>query len=483
MIMQTFILRFLAVLRHFLSFAAFRPKSDLATLLLLSLVALLALVSFSPEALAKKKDKSAAQESSTEDATNDSAGKKAKEKVKNKVKNKDKTAEKELPDVSIPLLYLTDRNLEEGKENYGSKRKYIIDCKHDMYYGTANVLVKNYEHKTDKELFEHLGWKEEKKGDPDIVACDKIDDKDPDKAKADFFKRIESTLAASGSDRLCLFVHGACEGFDDAAQDAAALAYSVEYPVVFYSWPSVPKTLKYVVDGGNNEWSQEHFNMFLNDLLQFRNEHKIHLIIVSHSMGNRLVMRAAHLLERTQLVRDAELVSPDIDAETFKHYILGMENQGAVIRLYTSSQDKMLALSQMVYGGYYRLGEGVGSVFSGLSTGKKPKEEPDKIISENASSGDHLPHHKKGMAERIDFTEVDEGFRGHSIPFDMLASMIRNDVPGKGLKLVSATPGKGSSLARFMSWSHKLGKIDDEGDTDLCKKIVKTDEKVITGSR
>ncbi|MFX8708268.1 alpha/beta hydrolase, partial [Acinetobacter baumannii] len=86
-----------------------------------------------------------------------------------------------------------------------------------------------------------------------------------------------------------------------------ALAYSVEYPVVFYSWPSVPKTLKYVVDGGNNEWSQEHFNMFLNDLLQFRNEHKIHLIIVSHSMGNRLVMRAAHLLERTQLVRDAEL--------------------------------------------------------------------------------------------------------------------------------------------------------------------------------
>ena len=395
-------------------------------------------------------------------------------------------------DLSIPVLYVTDRD-EDPKENYGSKRRYVIDCKHEMFYGTANVVVKNSDNKTDGKVLEALGWKPEPQKDTDEVSCDKIKAESSETEKAEFFKRLEAAMIAAGSDRVCLFVHGADEGFNDAARDAAALAYSLEYPLVFYSWPSVPKTFSYVVDGGNNEWSQAHFNTFIRDLLEFRKSHKLDLIIVSHSMGNRLVIRAAAHMERTQLVKDAELVSPDIDAETFKHYVMGMENQGAVLRLYTSTRDKMLPLSQMVYGGYYRLGEGVGDVFGGLKKSDKDddnnqkggdKQEADADVNVAASSGNHMPHHKRGLVERIDFTEIDEGLSGHSIPFSMLASMIHTDLPGKGLALVSSKPGKGSRLARFMSWTHHLGKIDDDGDTDLCKRIIKsTDESLKTGSQ
>lgn len=394
----------------------------------------------------------------------------------------------------VPLLYLTDRNAD--KPYYGSRRKYVIDCKHDMYYGVADVNVADYKKKNDARLTDQLGWKKESQGTVDSVHCEQIDGADPAETKSKFFERLTAMLEKSGDNKLCLFVHGAAEGFDDAALDAAALAYSVEYPLVFYSWPSVPKLLGYDVDGGNNEYSQAHFNTFLRDLLDYRKQHPLELIIVSHSMGNRLVIRAAHLLDRSGLVKDAELVSPDIDAETFKHYVLGMENEHATIRLYTSNRDKMLPLSQMLSGGYYRLGEGVGAVFSGLkkdsdstsapqtatkkdadtSSSKTAAEEPTSMLAtdiRNVPSGKSMSENSRGLAERIDFTAVDEGFRGHTIPFEMLASMIRTDTPGIGLALAPANPGKGSNLARFMRWSHHLGKVDDHGDSDLCKRVVK----------
>lgn len=424
----------------------------------------------------KKRDKNAKKDAVE---TND-------EKTKEAKKKRDKKAQaEEREGISIPVLYLTDRDNDE-KKNYGSRRKYIVDCKHDMFYGTANVIVRNTDAKRNSELFKNLGWTPGGKRSVDEVTCDKIASTEPDGGKGEFLKRLQTSMEQAGSDDVCLFVHGADEGFDDAARDAAALAYSMQCPLILYSWPSVPKAISYVVDGGNNEWSQGHFNTFVKDLIEFKKEHKLHLIIISHSMGNRLVIRAAVHLERTQLVKDVELVSPDIDAETFKHYIMGMENQGAVLRLYTSTKDKMLPLSQMMYGGYYRLGEGVGEVFGGL--GKK-KDDQDSSSKQDAridsksdddiavSSGNHLPHHKRGLVERIDFTDIDEGVRGHSIPFQALASMIHNDEPGNGLALLASKPGKGSGLARFMSWSHHLGKYSDENDNDLCKKIVHVKEK------
>src|SRR5262249_9294498 len=145
----------------------------------------------------------------------------------------------------------------------------------------------------------------------------------------------------------------------------------IHRPVILYSWPSVPKMLKYFVDSGNNEYSQAHFNLFARDLLTFSDLHPVSIYVVSHSMGNRTIVRAVPVLAGRGLIKDLELVSPDIDEETFKHYVLGLHHEHGVVRLYVSYKDKMLPLSQMLHGGYYRLGEGVGSVLGRARTLQK----------------------------------------------------------------------------------------------------------------
>ena len=378
--------------------------------------------------------------------------------------------------VTVPILYLTDRTLDD-KKNYGAKRRYVVDCKHHMYYGTASVVVADEHHKLSEKLGQQLNWRAGNNLHREHVSCDKILTGSPQKDKEEFLKRLEAALDSSGADKVCVYVHGAEDSFNGSAEDAASLAYSLEMPLIMYSWPSNPKASGYFVDGGNNEWSQGHFNMFINDLSEFSKKRKIDVVIVSHSMGNRLVVRAAHLLQNSRIVSDAELVSPDIDAETFKHYIMGMENKGATIRLYSSTHDKMLALSQMLHGGYFRLGEGVGTVFGAMGRSQK-KQDGDSVVSSSKVLSEKTftpaPEHQPGVMERIDFTEVDSGFTGHSIPFDMLASMIKTNKPGPGLLMAHSKPGKGSGLARFLCSWKRLGKVNDTGDNDLCMKIIKT---------
>lgn len=387
----------------------------------------------------------------------------------------DEACKEKHDNVAVPILYLTDRQL-DAKKNYNVKRKYTVDCKHDMYYGTASVVVNDEHHKLSEKLTQQLNWHAENKLHRDDVECDKILTGSAEKDKEEFFKRLEGMLDSCGTDRVCIFVHGAEDSFNGAAGDAACLAYSLELPLIMYSWPSNPRSTRYFVDSGNNEWSQGHFNMFINDLSEFSKKRKIDLVLVSHSMGNRLVVRAAPLLQSSRIVNDVELVSPDIDAETFKHYIMGMQIRGGTIRLYSSTHDKMLALSQMLHGGYFRLGEGVGTVFGAVQSQKR--QDGDSKVTSSKSAGENglqpAPEHRHGLMERIDFSEVDSGFTGHSIPFDMLASMIKTNKPGPGLIMAESSPGKGSNLARFMYWRKQLGKVSDTGDNDLCMKIIKT---------
>ncbi|PWU00778.1 MAG: hypothetical protein C5B53_03610, partial [Candidatus Melainabacteria bacterium] len=74
----------------------------------------------------------------------------------------------------IPVLFITDRNLAPPKKHpdavdFGPHRKYIGECKHDPYMGTAYCVMPNVEGKQlDKHLTD-LGWAaaqgKEKEGD------------------------------------------------------------------------------------------------------------------------------------------------------------------------------------------------------------------------------------------------------------------------------------------------------------------------------
>jgi len=440
--------------------------------------------------------------------------------------------------VVVPVYFLTDRN--RTGETFGSQRKYITHCKHDMYYGTAYVPVANKELKSKNEKFAKLGWTTSNTLHRGPSVKRRIDDSNPVESKKQFFELIAHVLDQSGKNELGVFVHGADDAFEDAASDAAQLSYYLERPIVLYSWPSVPKMLGYMIDGGNNEYSQGHFNMFLSDLLQFREHHPLEVIMLSHSMGNRLVVRSVPLIAGTELIKDAELISPDVDEETFKHYILGMRyGKGGTLRLYVSYRDKMLPLSQMLYGGYYRLGEGVGAIFdrsqlpalrsivppggaagkpasisastdsgatqppvrieASTTDGAADPAEGTTINGAKSGEGESASPPKFGLSgnglsftingeggqtfdlskllnriEGINFTALDTGFSGHSIPFKLIGSMLATDSPPPGYKLVPAKMRSGSKLARF--FSRKMRAAANGSNAGAWQAVVKADQ-------
>jgi len=352
--------------------------------------------------------------------------------------------------VSIPVYYLTDRDLEG--ESFGHHRRYHSHCQHEMYYGTAYVVRPNKDNKTDKEMMNRLGWKEVEKKPPKVATKDRIDPDDVKKSKREFFDRLKDALAKSKQTDLCVYVHGACDAFEDSAQDAADMAYAMEKPLVLYSWPSTPKWRSYFIDGSNSEWSQGHFNMFCKDLLSFQQEYPgMHAVFLSHSMGNRLVIRSLPVVYGKGLVSNWELMSPDIDADTCRHYIMGITPDASKIRLYVSNRDKMLPLSQILSGGYYRLGEAANKVVVGPVAERMPP----------------------GQMERIDFTVLDTGFTGHTIPCDLVAHIFTNNEPGPHLVLVPETQVRANRLVRFANRGEKLDDTTGSLPPEFCKKVMK----------
>jgi len=352
--------------------------------------------------------------------------------------------------VQVPVLYVTDRQM--LGETFGPRRRYPIHCQHFMYYGTAFVFVPNHHNKTQKELDAlHLGWKAVDTKPLKISTKDRIDPTDPPASKLAFLDRIKSSLDQSGQEDLCIYVHGAEDAFEDSVQDAAELEYSMELPLVMYSWPSDPKMRGYFIDGSNNEWSQAHFDTFCKDLIGLRAQHPMKVILTSHSMGNRIVIRSIPVILGTGLIKQCELISPDMDADTCRHYAMGVTEGPAKIRIFVSNKDKMLPIAQMLAGGYYRLGEAAN-----------PMSIPEEW---KATANPEL-------FERIDFTAVDKGFRGHSIPFDLVASIVRTNTAGPGLKLVPESEVRANRLVRFADKSEKFSPESSGLPEQFCKRVL-----------
>jgi esterase/lipase superfamily enzyme len=347
--------------------------------------------------------------------------------------------------IGVPVLFVTDRD--QDGHSFGSRRRYSSGCKHDMYYGTAMVTVPN-DHKVvlDTHLAA-LGWQGESHKGGKIAPENCIQSTDPEAAKKEFFDRVKSALDKQNSPECCVFVHGAADAFEDCLIDAATLAYHLQKPLILYSWPSRPSIVGYFADSTNIEWSQHHFNTFCKDLLDFKAEHPLQVIALSHSMGNRLVIRALPVVYGKNLISDWELISPDIDADTCRHYTIGYSQPDARIRLYVSNKDKVLPLSQLVNGGYYRLGEAANPA----------------VEQRHATVSEYL--------ERIDFTAVDKGFHGHSLPFDLVADMVHNDKPGEGYALVPETSVHGNGIVRMADHADALRPTSKE--SDFCSRVVK----------
>lgn len=352
--------------------------------------------------------------------------------------------------ISIPVNYVTDREL--VGETFGPNRRYKTDCQHQMYYGTANVIIPNVDNKNDPALFKALGWKIVDQKPPKIFSKDRIDPTDYPAAQKAFMERLKDSLDRAGSPELCLYVHGAADGFEDCTIDAALMAYAIQKPLVLYSWPSDPRLRGYFIDSTDVEWSQAHFDQFLTDLLALHEAHPLEVISISHSMGNRLVIRGLPVVYGKNLIKDWELVSADMDADTCRHYTLGRQQLDAKLRIYVSNRDKALPLASLLAGGYYRLGEAANPTYAANSKNVKAI-----------------------VFQRIDFTNLDTGFMGHKVPCKLISSMVTTDKPGPDLALVDQSAVDASRFARFVSKKQDFNATSSQAG--FYKKVVRVDKQ------
>lgn len=305
----------------------------------------------------------------------------------------------------------------------------------------------------------------------------------------EFDAALKAALKISPQNEVFIFVHGFNNSFDVAATNAAHLALSTGCPVILYSWPSAAKIFRYSLDECNNEWSQEHFNQFLEQMLVTKQATGAKFTIVAHSMGNRLFVRAIPVLAGKGLFNDMYMVNPDFDAETFIHYLsryiptAGLR-AGVKAQLLVSRKDNALSISEWLFGGYTRLGQGVDSTLSALtspqlfsSVWKKElplQAEPQGEVPEPDPALLNSIHHAFKM---IDVTALDHGAIGHKVPHDFIAWMhFKNQAP-PGFEFHTEKEMRANRLSNLFARKSKQYMESPMGEVSTVVKIDANDKK------
>lgn len=229
----------------------------------------------------------------------------------------------------------------------------------------------------------------------------------------------DATNARKG--RVLLYVHGFRETFETTSADTIQIARLTGFdgPVVAYSWPSQGELLSYAVDETNMYWDENNFRRFLTKLSG--QPWVKDIVIVSHSLGARLVLPSVEYVDRTSSNADSSnisniiLASPDVDRQDFERDIADevlsarRVNNDRRITVYASAKDKALALSRTIHG-YPRLGSPY--CFDPFERADlKAKGLPERCYASKSKYG--VSPQKSGLTI-IDTSEVSSGGTGHS---------------------------------------------------------------------
>ena len=221
--------------------------------------------------------------------------------------------------------------------------------------------------------------------------------------------------------RVLLYVHGYRETLQTTARDTVQIGAMSNFggPIIHYSWPSQGNLLSYAVDETNMYWDQRNFRNFLTKLA--RTEWVKEIVIVSHSLGARLVIPAVDYVDRTSTNADSSnisniiLASPDVDREDFERDIAEevlaarRVNNDRRVTVYASLSDRALAVSRAVHG-YPRLGSPY--CFSPFEAKDlKAKGLPQRCF---ATKTKYETEPAKTGFTIIDTTDVSGGGAGHS---------------------------------------------------------------------
>jgi len=391
--------------------------------------------------------------------------------------------------IRVPVYFITDRNLvsdtpEQGAV-FGPHRKYIGDCKHDPYMGLAWCVIKNTDGKQITPALAQLGWApvegREREG---ASKATLITASDFPTIESKFYDRVRADALKTEHKDIIMFAHGYKNGFESAMKTASRFSYTFEEPTILYSWPSVDKLRSYSSDENNNEWSQEHFVEQMQRIEPVSTaDPPVNLRIYAHSMGSRLVVRGAPFLREKPFVKECALVCPDIDEGLVRHYAHRYLSTKAtvILRLYMSQHDKALAFSQIIHGGYNRLGECADSLASlgkqALSVIPGAQAAEAATTDDSQKEIDDVAAKLKKRLQTIDFTVLDHGMIGHKIPVGLIHSMAYTETPGPGLEFLTQGSGERSRTSRMISrMTHTKLTGDGWVGDDNCLRVAETEK-------
>lgn len=177
-----------------------------------------------------------------------------------------------------------------------------------------------------------------------------------------FYGELSACVAKSDKKEAFVFIHGFKVAFDEAVYRTAQISHDLQFKgaPILYSWPSNGKIYDYTPDINNADWTVDHLEVFLKDLVAKSDARVIHLI--AHSMGNRALTNALDRLSATFAAGTPKfnqivLTAPDVDADIFRGLAGRIRALGRKITLYASKHDLALVASKKKNGSYPRAGD------------------------------------------------------------------------------------------------------------------------------
>jgi esterase/lipase superfamily enzyme len=187
--------------------------------------------------------------------------------------------------------------------------------------------------------------------------------------KKSFAASITAVARQTGRHKVLVFVHGFNNRFDDAVYRFAQIVHDSKVPAipVLFTWPSRGelKLRAYTYDRESANYSRDALEGLLAMLAGFPEVTEVNLL--AHSMGNWVAlealrgrsMRGAQTANslKTDKLKNAILVAPDVDVDVFRMQIQRMGTARPRIALFVSQDDEALSLSGKIWGGVSRLGD------------------------------------------------------------------------------------------------------------------------------
>lgn len=167
-----------------------------------------------------------------------------------------------------------------------------------------------------------------------------------------FRAALSNNIRSDGlpSDEVTIFVHGFNNSFADTAFRMAQLAHDLELPgtMVTYSWPSRGHPLGYEYDADSALFARDGLQELMENV---KASGAKRIVLVSHSMGSRLLMETLRQIEikspgwTKQTLSGVIMISPDVNADVFLSQIKSFRSVPEPFVIFTSQRDVFLRLS------------------------------------------------------------------------------------------------------------------------------------------